>query len=123
MLAAEQDIVDSTCGVAFLGTPHNGSPLSMLAAALAFVSSILGSDTTLLYTLREGSQQLLDLERRFRLLVTGQEGRREKLEIVSFWETLPTRAFRLFSIGKVSASAPYLSIADCLILSNIIQDR
>lgn len=123
MLAAEQDIVDSTCGVAFLGTPHNGSPFSMLAAALAFVSSILGSDTTLLYTLREGSQQLLDLERRFRLLVTGQEGRREKLEIVSFWETLPTRAFGLFSIGKVSARAPYLSIADCLILSNIIQDR
>lgn len=117
-----KDVVDSTCGVVFLGTPHNGSALSMPAAALAFVSGVLGSDTTLLYTLRDNSAQLFDLESDFRNLVNNQEGRREKLKIVSFYEKLPTRAFGLFSIGKVSSSALYLSLDDCLTLSKTVEE-
>jgi hypothetical protein len=120
--AARKDIVDSTCGIVFLGTPHNGSPLSMPAAALAFVSGILGSDTTLLYALRDNSAQLFDLENNFRNLVNNQEGRREKLKIVSFYEKLPTRAFGLFSIGKVSVSALYLNLAGCLTLPKTVED-
>ena len=86
----------------------------MPAAALAFVSGVLGSNTTLLYPLRDRSVQLFELEEGFRTLVANQEGRREKLKIVSFYERLPTRAFGLIRIGMVSASASYFNFANCL---------
>ncbi|KAI9660553.1 MAG: hypothetical protein M1821_009905 [Bathelium mastoideum] len=107
LLAATEDVVDNTCGIVFLGTPHYGSRLSMPAAALAFASGVLGSDTTLLFALRHRSMQLFDLENDFRALFEKQEGRRHKPKIVSFYERMPTRAFGI-SIGlTVDASSAH----------------
>jgi hypothetical protein len=82
----------------------------MAAAALAVVSDVLGSDTTLLFTLRGRSIHLSDLEEEFRNLVISQKGRREQLQIVSFKENLPTRVFGLFSVGLVSVRAEELRL-------------
>jgi hypothetical protein len=95
-----QDIVDRTCSIVFLGTPHQGSQLSMPAAAAAFVSGFLGSDTTLLYALKNRSKTLSTLQRKFQGLM---ESREEKVKIFAFWEEYATRVFGLFSIGLVSA--------------------
>lgn len=88
----------------------------MPAASLAIVSGFLGSNNTLLFGLRNRSEQLSDLEKHFRILVDDQQGRRKKLEIVSFCEMMPTRVLGLFSTGLVSASALYLNIAYTLTL-------
>lgn len=114
MLAAKEDIVDSTCGVVFLGTPHYGSRLSTPAAAAAFVSGVFGSDTTLLYSLTYGSKQLSELEESFGTLVKNQTDRGKKLEIVSFRETMKTYILGWVSIGLVSASASYLNVVNSL---------
>ena len=109
---ASKDVVDNTCGIVFLGTPHNGSSLSTAAAIAAAVSGILGSDATLLFALKDRSPQLSDLEASFRALVNQQEGRKEKLKIVSFYERLPTFALGLFSIGLVSTKSALPDTAD-----------
>lgn len=78
----------------------------MPAATAAFVSGVFGSDTTLLYALRFGSEQLSDLEERFSTRVNNQRDQGKKLEIVSFCETMKTFILGWVSIGRVSASAP-----------------
>lgn len=116
MKDAKEDMVDSTYGIVFLGTPHYGSSSSRLAIFLAWVSGGLGSDNTLLFFLRKCSPHLSDLEKAFRKLVIDAEGRKEKLQIASFCETMPTRYFGIFSLGRVSASAPHLEITLSLTL-------
>ncbi|KAI9696924.1 MAG: hypothetical protein M1820_007999 [Bogoriella megaspora] len=119
-LGAPNDIKGSSCGIVFLGTPHNGSRLSRPAAVLALVSGVLGSDTTLLFALKRSSMDLFDLETKFRDAVHNQGGRREELKIVSFYENLPTRAFGLLSIGLVSTDALYLNTSIRLTLSHTV---
>lgn len=59
---------------------------------------------------------LSDLEKEFRTHIANPEGRREKLQVASFCESIPTRALGLFSIGLVSASALYFNIPYSLTL-------
>lgn len=114
---AEKDIVDRTHGIIFLGTPHYGSSLSLPAAAIAFVSHVLGSDTTLLFGLSNRSD-LSDLEEGFRKHIAGPQ---REVEVASFYENMPTRVLGLFSIGLVSVSTLYLNIPYSLTLFKIVE--
>ncbi|TRX88006.1 hypothetical protein FHL15_011108 [Xylaria flabelliformis] len=58
-------IVHDTSGILFLGTPHQGSPMSRFGFIIAWVTGFLGSSTGLLFTLRHHSDELTDLRRRF----------------------------------------------------------
>jgi hypothetical protein len=102
-----REIVDDTCGIIFLGTPHQGSPVSVTGAIAALLTGFLGSNTTLLLSLRNHQEQLSNLEDQFVSCMKQKEGRRQKTEIISFHETKPTYLLGWFSIGIVSTSALY----------------
>lgn len=87
---------------------------------LAFVCGIFGSDTTLLYALRYGSEQLSELEECFRNLVRSQINCGGRLDVVSFREIMQTYIPGWLSIGLVSWSAPRLSVASILRLSKVV---
>ncbi|CCF33002.1 peptidase C14 [Colletotrichum higginsianum] len=93
-------IRDDTCGIVFLGTPHQGSSLSTAGALVAKLTGFLGSNTTLLLALRSRGSQLLILERRFRRLVSDQK-RDFISKIISFCETKPTFVLGWLSVGLV----------------------
>lgn len=84
------DIVDDTCGIIFLGTPHQGSPMSVVGAIVAFLTRLLGSSTGILLSLRNHHVQLSDLEDRFGACMKKKESRRRKTDIVSFYEAKHT---------------------------------
>ncbi|KAH7010885.1 uncharacterized protein B0I36DRAFT_257304 [Microdochium trichocladiopsis] len=96
-----QDIADDTCGIVFLGTPHQGSPVSVFGAAAAFLTGFLGSKNTLLLSLRNHRPQLADLEIRFRRRMNPIESRRQKTEIVSFCESMDTYLLGWLWIGPI----------------------
>jgi len=104
-----EDIVDDTHGIFFLGTPHLGSPVSLVGAAAAFLTGFLGSNTTLLLALRNHHGQLSDIEDRFIQRLKEKESRWKKTDIVSFNETKPTYLLGWLSIGLVSVFAQRIS--------------
>ncbi|CEF84083.1 unnamed protein product [Fusarium graminearum] len=87
------NILEDTCGIIFLGTPHQGSSLSTPAALLSQLTGFLGSNKTLLLNLRRNHSQLSDLEDRFRPLVQFKP-------VISFYETKPAYLLGL-SIGCI----------------------
>jgi hypothetical protein len=113
-----EDIVDDTHGIFFLGTPHLGSPVSLAGAVAAFLTGFLGSNTTLLLSLRNQQERLSDLEDRFIDCMREKENRRQKTDIISFSETKPTKLLGWLSIGLVSVSA--LPIGIYLTLPEIV---
>lgn len=104
-----QEIVDDTCGIIFLGTPHQGSPLSVAGVIVAFLTRFLGSSIGILLSLRNHHTELSDLENRFGDCMKQKESRQQKTDIVSFHETKHTYLFGLFDIGLVSAAALYIA--------------
>ncbi|KAJ5730165.1 vegetative incompatibility protein HET-E-1 [Penicillium malachiteum] len=96
-----RDIVDSTCGIIFLGTPHQGSPISILGTVAARVTGFLGSNTGLLLSLAGNRTQLSDLDVRFVQCMKDKEVRRQKTEIVAFCEGKPTRMLGWLSVGLI----------------------
>ncbi|KAJ5084974.1 vegetative incompatibility protein HET-E-1 [Penicillium argentinense] len=98
---ATRDVVDSTCGIIFLGTPHQGSPVSRLGTVAARVTGFLGSSTGLLLSLMSYREQLSDLDVRFVQCMREKESRRQKAEIVAFCETKPTRVLGWLSVGLI----------------------
>lgn len=96
LCAAEEssNILEDTCGIIFLGTPHQGSSLSIAGALLSQLTGFLGSNDTLLLNLRRNHSQLSDLEDRFRPLVKHKP-------VLSFYERKSTYLLG-FSIGCVS---------------------
>ncbi|KAI9896033.1 hypothetical protein N3K66_009102 [Trichothecium roseum] len=86
-------ILEDTCGIIFLGTPHQGSSLSMAGILLSQLTGFLGSNAVLLLALRRNESQLSDLEDRFRPLVKDKR-------IWSFYETKPT-FYSGFPIGRI----------------------
>lgn len=92
------EIIDDTSGVLFLGTPHQGSPLSIFGFIIAWATSCLGSSTGLLFTLQHHSSQLSDLDLRF-------DDVRKNLKdakIYSIPETKPSYILGCISLGLVS---------------------
>ncbi|KAJ3890649.1 hypothetical protein GG344DRAFT_77642 [Lentinula edodes] len=62
----QNDIIEATRGIIFLGTPHFGSRYATLGLIRAWVSHIVGgAHTTLLYTLLEQSLELRRLNENF----------------------------------------------------------
>ncbi|KAK5989699.1 hypothetical protein PT974_07955 [Cladobotryum mycophilum] len=64
---AAQSILEDTCGIIFLGTPHHGASLSTLAMMAANLTRFLGSNDSLVLPLRYHNSQLWKLERNFKL--------------------------------------------------------
>lgn len=96
-----QDIVDDTAGIVFLGTPHQGSSVSIAGAVLAALTGFLGSDTTLLLSLKNHGAQLSNLADVFDSRIAPNGPRQRKIPITSFYETKKTYLFGL-SLGLVS---------------------
>ncbi|KAJ6032487.1 peptidase C14 [Penicillium herquei] len=95
-----QEILNETCGVIFLGTPHQGSNVSITGTILTSLTGIFGSDSTLLLSLRHHDKGLTDLAERFNAhRVKSPLG--EMLPVISFYETKPTYLFRYISLGQV----------------------
>ena len=92
--------------------------MSLVGAAAAFLTGFLGSNTTLLFSLRDQKDELSDLEERFRSCINEKGNRRQKSKIISFHETKPTLLLGWFSIGLLSATAP--SIFSCLMFSKVV---
>ncbi|KAI0182527.1 hypothetical protein EV127DRAFT_517712 [Xylaria flabelliformis] len=105
-------IVHDTSGILFLGTPHQGSPMSRFGFIIAWATGFLGSSTGLLFTLRHHSDELTDLRRRFhnvyRSLVDPK--------IHSFCETKASYIARYLSLGLIvdrdSAEGPATKVVD-----------
>ncbi|KAI1175050.1 armadillo-type protein [Nemania sp. FL0916] len=91
------EIVHDTCGILFLGTPHQGSPLSVFRFIIAWATTLLGSSIGFLFALRRHSDQLSDLDSRF-------DNVRKNLkdaEICSLHETIPFYVLGFLSIGLI----------------------
>ncbi|KAF6809165.1 hypothetical protein CMUS01_13739 [Colletotrichum musicola] len=82
-MARSSSAMEDTRGVIFLGTPHQGSSLSIAASILGKLTALLGSNTALLLTLQSNHNQLSDLEDEFRRVAADKQ-------ITSFYETKPT---------------------------------
>ncbi|KAM3549502.1 hypothetical protein ARSEF4850_008817 [Beauveria asiatica] len=96
-----KEIVDSTSGIVFLGTPHQGSPMSLFGVLAARIASVFGSSIGLLLSLSSHRDKLSDLDERFYGCMKIKEDCRQRTEIVAFRETKPTRIFGWLSIGLV----------------------
>lgn len=96
-----QDIVDDTAGIIFLGAPHQGSSASIAGAMLAALTGFLGSDTTLLLSLKNHGAQLSNLVDAFDSRIAPNERRQRKVPITSFYETKKTYLLGV-SLGVVS---------------------
>ncbi|KAL7798225.1 hypothetical protein V8C37DRAFT_249141 [Trichoderma ceciliae] len=96
-----QELVDNTCGIVFLGTPHYGSSVSHAGYISASLTGFLGSNSDLLLALASHQNGLSDLEDRFIGCMRRKESRRQKTEIVSFYETKPTYMLNWISLGII----------------------
>ncbi|KAK7403414.1 hypothetical protein QQX98_010827 [Neonectria punicea] len=95
------DIFNSTSGIIFLGTPHQGSPASFLASCAALLTGFLGSSAGLLYALRDQGDGLSDLEDRFIHCMDLKTSRCQKTELMAFYETKPMVLLGWLSLGLV----------------------
>ncbi|CEF76374.1 unnamed protein product [Fusarium graminearum] len=82
-----EDILQDTCGIIFLGTPHQGSSLPWLGSIVTFLTKPLGSDTTLVMSLTGDNSELSNLGQRFEETLKTMARRPH---IVSFYETKVT---------------------------------
>ncbi|KAH7117273.1 hypothetical protein B0J13DRAFT_652967, partial [Dactylonectria estremocensis] len=96
-----QEIIDDTSGTIFLGTPRQGSSVSAAGAVLAFMTGFLGSDTTLLLSLKSHEGQLSNLVDKFNYCKVPSQYRPQKFQIIPFYETKPTYLLGWLSLGLV----------------------
>jgi hypothetical protein len=100
--------------VVFLGTPHQGPPVSHFVSVAARVTGFLGSNTRLLLSLASHWEDLSDLDMRFVQCMKEKEGRRQKTEIVVFCEKRPARMLGWLSVGLVGAGVLIWKLSDIL---------
>ncbi len=93
------ELVDLICGVIFLGTPHQGTRLPRLYAILAWATSLMGSSSTLLWSLEEHDSQLSSLQDKFRVIQCPDIKRPAIFEVKAFYETKPSYLFNFGRFG------------------------
>ena len=106
-----KDIYDATCGIIFLGTPHQGSDASYPGLLLALLTTpIFGSKAVLLRLLQKHSTELSTLREKFSRTISRMKNshtqmRRDPYErlplVYSFIETKDTLMFNFISLGRV----------------------
>lgn len=100
-----QEILDATCGIVFLGTPHQGSPISFVGFLFSLITGFLGSDGTLLLSMRNHDLSLRNLINRFDQRISDRRMLiRQPFRIVSFHEEKYTFLFGWLCIGHVGGS-------------------
>jgi hypothetical protein len=78
-----KDIVQSTCSVIFLATPHLGSNLAEVLNVILQISIFNHSPKQYIAELKANSPTLQEISEQFRKIATN-------LQIISFFETRPT---------------------------------
>ncbi|QYT03667.1 hypothetical protein H0G86_010613 [Trichoderma simmonsii] len=97
-----QRIVEDTCGIIFLGTPHLGSPIAGFGATLAYLTGFLGSNTGLLLLLRSNGEMLVNLSIAFQsCLERKYQQLDKKTKIVSICEQKPTYLLNWLYAGLI----------------------
>ena len=106
-----KDIYDATCGIIFLGTPHQGSDASYPGLLLALLTTpIFGSKVVLLRLLQKHSTELSTLRKMFSRTISRmkdshtqmREKPYERLPLIyTFIETKDTLVFNFLSLGRV----------------------
>ncbi|PMD45596.1 hypothetical protein L207DRAFT_257879 [Hyaloscypha variabilis F] len=85
-------VFTSTAGIAFLGTPHQGSPKaswgSMLASLLSYVKQ---DNPSIVQTLEKEAPHLNELQKRFLNMLEGRKQQGKPIEITCFFEELPMK--------------------------------
>ncbi|KAI1260078.1 Alpha/Beta hydrolase protein [Xylariaceae sp. FL1019] len=86
-----QQIVESTCGILFLGTPHLGSSLAAVASKLAKLAGTTArTNTKVLNVLRKDSEVLSRIQSDFYSLLRSQQSARQTpWDITCCYEELP----------------------------------
>lgn len=101
-----KDIIDATCGIAFLGTPHQGSTASPIGAFIAWLTTpFFGSNKMLLKSLQWHTAELSNLNESFSNVIKDQE---KEIKLFSFYEMINTLFLSILPIGLVG-STPYSS--------------
>jgi hypothetical protein len=102
-----RDIIDATCGIAFLGTPHQGSSASAIGAFIAWLTTpFFGSNKMLLKSLQWHTAELSNLHENFHNMIKSQE---KEIKIFSFYETGNTLLFNILPVGLVSFHSFFFS--------------
>ncbi|KAJ4267323.1 hypothetical protein NW762_003427 [Fusarium torreyae] len=107
-----QDIVNSTRGIIFLGTPHHGSSLAKIGELVSrSVGVIKETNSDIVQVLTRDSEVLARIQDSFQaLLMARSKDEASMIEITCFYEELPTKRYGLI-VPKHSAILPgYISI-------------
>jgi hypothetical protein len=85
-----QSILESTRGIAFFGTPHNGAGLARWAELVArYVGVVTQTNTELLEVLQRESEVLARIQNGFDGVARSRAAKGQPIEITCFYETLP----------------------------------
>jgi hypothetical protein len=97
-----QNILRSTRGIAFLGTPHHGAGLAQWAELLSrSIGVIKQTNTEIVTVLRRESEVLARIQDSFHAIVMARSGERlQPIQISCFYEELP-----LPGVGQVGPKA------------------
>lgn len=87
-------VFDSTLGISFLGTPHQGSLKASWGAMLASILGYVKQDNkAIVSTLEKEAPHLNELQKRFLNLLEGRKQIGEAIELTCFFEELPLPLF------------------------------
>ncbi|OAG42284.1 hypothetical protein AYO21_03452 [Fonsecaea monophora] len=99
-------IVDHTCGIIFLGTPHGGSWLASWAKMPAAMLGLAKrTDLSLLSLLKPNSEVLSRIHDDFLSMVRRRGSQHHPIQIACFYETLPLVG-RIQIVDQLSATIP-----------------
>ncbi|KAL7924500.1 hypothetical protein ACQKWADRAFT_331432 [Trichoderma austrokoningii] len=97
-----QKILEDTCGIIFLGTPHLGSPIAGFGATVAYLTGFLGSNTGLLLLLRSNGEMLVNLSIAFQECLERKYRELDKrTKIISICEQKPTYLLNWLYAGMI----------------------